>query len=795
MVRIDGIRHGPRWEDWNPEDDPINANLDFFVPSPDTPKAIIESPRASDLMQPSLLGNIHVRNRRDLERLANVRSVDGDVWFESSEFTEDDLRALKLERITGRLGIYELDTISLPLPHLKAVDGWVDIRNCPNLRSLSEFGLRRAQHLTIANCQNLDRIDLQLTYVEILQLVRLHRLQSLNGLRPPRRVPGSISLHQNPKLTDVSALRSVVSTPALFVEDNRSLSDPRGLDHLAVRTNEAGDLDTVIFRRNGFSMTTLAQLLNKLKENSNSIPPVTVSPIAGTTPAIGRPAVPPAEWTFFVYMNADNDLEAMGVDDLQEMRKVGSLPGQVNILVLVDGHGGFVFPSSSWSPRARLLYIAPRRNSELAEVVELPVASNSELGRLLDQSGGELNMGDPAVLRAAVRYIRENYPSDRFALDAWNHAKAWEHAGVDFTNGDTLEVAGGELLSALDGLQIDVLGFDSCMAATYQTADIADRLGVKCLVASEELEPGTGWPYDRIFSKLPSGSFGAHTLAQVMVDAYSKGGGDNATLSATRMDGWPAVRKAFDSFMFQLLKRGGRSDPVIEQIYRESLRFGRERTQMDLGDFARRILARYETGRLAEAAHALLYDVTGTCYAKTAMTGGHYEHAEGMAIYAPVHDIDSSGANNLPSRWRAFLYQNPALVTEPSTRPPADTSQLLGASLSTTPPSSYATFYNVAGNMRYSIARDLQGRPFLQIRGQIDSYPWSIYPEWKKDSQSRTTQVRISFFREDDGPPVDGRRFVEIDAPLPALQGGAPWRIQVHGRGGNKIEELAVTAR
>jgi hypothetical protein len=53
-----------------------------------------------------------------------------------------------------------------------------------------------------------------------------------------------------------------------------------------------------------------------------------------------RPSdVPSAPWTLFVYLNADNDLAPFAAEDLKEMERVGSLPGKLNVIALVDGAG------------------------------------------------------------------------------------------------------------------------------------------------------------------------------------------------------------------------------------------------------------------------------------------------------------------------------------------------------------------------------------------------------------------------------------------------------------------------
>ncbi len=56
---------------------------------------------------------------------------------------------------------------------------------------------------------------------------------------------------------------------------------------------------------------------------------------ASATFADEIPAPTQKEWTILVFLNADNDLERFGFDDMREMEKVGSTD-QVNVVVQWD---------------------------------------------------------------------------------------------------------------------------------------------------------------------------------------------------------------------------------------------------------------------------------------------------------------------------------------------------------------------------------------------------------------------------------------------------------------------------
>jgi hypothetical protein len=59
------------------------------------------------------------------------------------------------------------------------------------------------------------------------------------------------------------------------------------------------------------------------------------------------PSLNQPKWTFMVYMDADNNLDPAGLDDINEMEIVGSTDN-VNIVVLLD-RWDEVYTSGSWS--------------------------------------------------------------------------------------------------------------------------------------------------------------------------------------------------------------------------------------------------------------------------------------------------------------------------------------------------------------------------------------------------------------------------------------------------------------
>jgi hypothetical protein len=234
-----------------------------------------------------------------------------------------------------------------------------------------------------------------------------------------------------------------------------------------------------------------------------------------------------AEWTVMVYLDADNNLESVGIDDINEMEMVGST-SEVNIVVQVDRVPYSVLASSNqgyaddtsngnWTTTRRY-YVTQDFN---------PVLINSTLKIDL----GELNMGDPQTLVDFANWAANNYPAKKYLLVIWNHGGGFRSLNLakdiawdDTNGGDKITMPELEdalsMISAQIGKNIDIVGMDACLMAmtevAYQIKDYAD-----ILVTSEESEPEGGWPYDTILSQLVSNPLmSPKELATDIVDKY-----------------------------------------------------------------------------------------------------------------------------------------------------------------------------------------------------------------------------------------------------------------------------------
>jgi hypothetical protein len=299
------------------------------------------------------------------------------------------------------------------------------------------------------------------------------------------------------------------------------------------------------------------------------------------------------QWTWMVYLAGDNNLEAFGVKDLLEMKKVGST-NRVNILAEFDRMSDLV---------TRRYAISADRTLDQDCVQQIP----------------EVNTGDPQALVDFCSWAMQNYPAEHYALILWNHGAGWkdddvyrsaQKSGVerlisrrqvrglasgkssralfsntlqhivseivqnqrailfDDTSADFLD--NHELKRVLNvvcqkiGSQLDLLGFDACLMnmleVIYQVRDTA-----RIVVGSQETEPGNGWPYDTLLEKLvQQPSMSAFTLGGEIVKTY-------LDYYQTNYPQFPTTQSAVDASRIEpLAKAVGELGSVLSSLLGET---------------------------------------------------------------------------------------------------------------------------------------------------------------------------------------------------------------------------------
>ncbi|MDD4311621.1 MAG: clostripain-related cysteine peptidase, partial [Eubacteriales bacterium] len=293
--------------------------------------------------------------------------------------------------------------------------------------------------------------------------------------------------------------------------------------------------------------------------------------------------------TVMVYM-CGTDLESksgMATSDLEEMVNA-TLGNNINVILETGG-------ASNWQNQ-----IIKSNTNQRFRIKQGGLET-------LDAKVGKRSMVDPATLSDFIQFSAREYPADRYIL------VLWDHGGGSLTGYGYDELFPGESMS-LDGIntalknggvKFDIIGFDACLMATLETALVTSQYG-DYLVASEAVEPGTGWYYTNWLSDLSANpAMDSLDVGKQIIDDYVKMSGSTSqtTLSMTdlaELQGTvPVAFKAFSSSTSELIAGDGFNTVATARSGSRDFSTSSKINQIDLIHFADN-LATTESSALAK---------------------------------------------------------------------------------------------------------------------------------------------------------------------------------------------------
>lgn len=349
------------------------------------------------------------------------------------------------------------------------------------------------------------------------------------------------------------------------------------------------------------------------------------------------------EWTVMVYLDADNNLESAGIDDINEMEMVGS-SADVNIVVQVDripysvlasNNEGYLDDTSNnnWT-NTRRYYITQDFDS---------VQINSQLISDL----GELNMGDPQTLIDFTTWAVTEYPAKKYLLVIWNHGGGFRSTALskdiawdDTSGGDKITMSELEhALSAISiqmGKNVDIVGMDACLMAMTEVAyQIKDYANI--LVASEENEPNDGWPYDTILEELVGDPTMSSTqLADTIVNRYiySYTSFDDVTQSAIDLSHMDTLATQLSNLALAIMS--DTLTPTINYIdAANSSQYYSDWDFIDLYDFCNKVLTYSYNFQVKSIALSIQQTLVSSVVINSNFDGWSVSDSKGLSIYFP----------------------------------------------------------------------------------------------------------------------------------------------------------------
>jgi hypothetical protein len=267
-----------------------------------------------------------------------------------------------------------------------------------------------------------------------------------------------------------------------------------------------------------------------------------VTPAASTTP-VNPPPSSKSDWTIAIYMTA-TDLASYGAADVNELEAaVAGLPGSVKITLLYDQWSSQKYATgggtqAAWGDTGRAIVTADTNVNSIKTTFE----------RL-----GEKNTGDPVNLTNFLSWTMTAAPANHYGLVLWNHGAGLDGSNYDDESNDNLKTS--EIVSGVknSGIKLDLLSFDACLMGMTELAYALKDI-TPVLVASQELEAGTGQDYTTTFAALKTNPALVDGLAlgKGMVDSWTRQyvgtGVLEDTLSVIQTDRLPGLVAALNTF-------------------------------------------------------------------------------------------------------------------------------------------------------------------------------------------------------------------------------------------------------
>ncbi len=336
------------------------------------------------------------------------------------------------------------------------------------------------------------------------------------------------------------------------------------------------------------------------------------------------------KWTLLFYINADNNLNSAGLDDVNEMEKVGSTE-DVNIVAMLDTYGD----------KGTKVYFVQKDSN--------PGKITSPVVRDLP----EQDMGSEQTLVDFFKWGVQNYPAEHYFVAIWNHGAGWIRSneglikGISYDDDSHNHMSTPELGKGLKqmceflGRPIDIIGYDACL---MQMAEVAweVRKFADIEVGSEETEPGDGWPYDDFIKPLVQNpDMTPAEFAAVHVTKYGESynggsqGSQSVTQSAVDLKKLDDMAGAFDEFCEALIDNA-HLNGTLKNIIRNTQSFYYSQYK-DLGHFLKLVMQQIDEPVVKEKAKALYEKLCGEdgVIIANSHVGSSKANAMGLSIWMP----------------------------------------------------------------------------------------------------------------------------------------------------------------
>lgn len=413
---------------------------------------------------------------------------------------------------------------------------------------------------------------------------------------------------------------------------------------------------------------------------------------------------PEKDWTFLVYIAADNDLNYFAWKNIRQMEKIGSNK-HLNIVIQLSERG-------KRKPTQRLIVQRGKHDK-------------------INLGNKKLDSGSPHTLINFCTWAFKTFPAKNYALILWNHgtgalepsrAKSinpselfifnpsnsmleldrsvgffdfinsynnplegqrgicFDESHRSFITNDKLGYALSKICQdGLEGKKLKIIGFDACLMSMIEVAHVTKNYA-EIMVGSQEVELGSGWNYQKALAPFTQNTITPAQLASNIVSAYKASYGNivsDFTQSAIDLTKAELLEQNINAVSLLLQKCLSLQSKATAKNTIKMCRSRRlctcfdEPTYIDLYDFYENICKNInnihltdkenEKAVLASLEKALTDGkniIQNTVLANT--VGPNLARAKGISIYFPLRGMHRSYTKNSfasQNNWYKFLQQ------------------------------------------------------------------------------------------------------------------------------------------
>jgi len=419
---------------------------------------------------------------------------------------------------------------------------------------------------------------------------------------------------------------------------------------------------------------------------------------------------PIKDWTMIFFVAADNDLQSFAIRNIRQMASIGSNE-HLNIIVHLD-------------IRISNKKVTKRYYIERDNIIEVNGS---------DPSTQRMDSGDPQTVISCAKWAIGSFPAHHYMMVFWNHGTGyidpaysrivkpmdlftfnpvtykleldrdieffeyihgnerdynsdedptvhgvcWDDSTGHYLTNQKLQYALSIIQrDVLHGQKFDIIAFDACLMGMCEVDDLIKPFAHIC-VASQEVELGTGWNYQRVLAPFASQSLDPFTFAKHIVEVYEQTYGtitNDFTLSAVNLDQFDQLEQNVNTVAILLnqclreQKDNSVKKGIVAARARKACTHFDEPSYLDLyhlySNFQEQIqYFIFKNSQIGKTLTSDLYQVleTGKNIIKTIViankAGKNLAQAHGISIYFPERKMHSSyvKAPFARNEWATFL--------------------------------------------------------------------------------------------------------------------------------------------